>query len=82
MPEGQQPRGVTPRSRSVAVAESARLQRRRKGREELPKSEVRGSGREEPPHTQGQGQRLGGPAPLPRSCGCTSVGGPREAIPP
>ena len=47
MPEGQRPRGVTPRLRSGAVAESARLRRRRNGREELPKSEVRGSGWEE-----------------------------------
>ena len=44
MPEGQQPRAVTPRPSSGAVAESARLQRRRNGREELPKSEVRGRG--------------------------------------
>ena len=40
MPEGWQPRGVTPRPRSGAAVESARLQRRRNGREELPKSEV------------------------------------------
>ena len=50
MPKGQQPKGVTPCLRSGAAAESARLQRRRKGREELPKSEVRGS-REELPHS-------------------------------
>ena len=50
MPEGQRPRGVTPLPRSGTAAESARLQRRRNGREELPKSEVRGGGREEPPH--------------------------------
>ena len=50
MPEGQRPRGVTPRLRSGAVAESARLRRRRNGREELPKSEVRGGGPEELPH--------------------------------
>ena len=36
MPEGRRPRGVTPRLRSGAVAESARLRRRRNGREELP----------------------------------------------
>ena len=53
MPEGRQPRGVTPRPRSRAVAESAMLQWRRNGREELPKSEVRGGGREELPHTRG-----------------------------
>ena len=53
MPEGQWPRGVTPRPRSGAAAESARLRRHRNGREELPKSEVRGGGREEQPHIQG-----------------------------
>ena len=35
MPEGRRPRGVTPRPRSGAVAESTRLRQRRKGREEL-----------------------------------------------
>ena len=64
MPEGWWPRGVTPRTRSGAVAESARLQRRRNGREELPRigsqegrprgatpgSKVRGGSREELPH--------------------------------
>ena len=53
MPEGRQPRGVTPRPRSGAAAESARLRRRRNGPEELPKSEVRDGGREELPHVQG-----------------------------
>ena len=42
MPEGRQPRGVTPRPRSGAAAESTRLQRRRNRREELPC--VRGQG--------------------------------------
>ena len=41
MPEGQQPRGVTPHLRSGAVAESARLQWRRNG------------GREDQPRVQG-----------------------------
>ena len=53
MTEEQWPRGVTPRPRSGAVAESARLQRRRNGREELPKSEVRDGSQEEQPHIQG-----------------------------
>ena len=53
MPEGRRPRGVTPRLRSGAAAKSARLRRCRNGREELPKSEVRGGGREELPHTRG-----------------------------
>ena len=53
MPEGRWPRGVTPCLRSGAVAESARLQRRRNSGEELPKSEVRGGGQEDQPHIQG-----------------------------
>ena len=60
MPEGQQPRGVTPCPRSRAAAESARLRMCRNSLEELPKSEVRGSGQEELPHVRGQGQRLRG----------------------
>ena len=63
MPEGRRPRGVTPRPRSGATAESARLRRRRNSREELPRvrgrsgdersypvSEVRGGGRKDQPH--------------------------------
>ena len=42
MPEGRRPRGVTPRPRSGAVAESARVQGRRNAREELPC--IRGQG--------------------------------------
>ena len=42
MPKGQQPRGLTPRPRSWAAAESARLQQRRNGGEELPNSKVSG----------------------------------------
>ena len=53
MPEGRWPGGVTPRPRSGAAAESARLPRHRNGGEELPKSEVRGGSREELPHVQG-----------------------------
>ena len=53
MPEGRRPRGVTPRPRSGAAVESARLQRCRNGREELPKSEARGGGQEDQPHVQG-----------------------------
>ena len=49
MPEGRRPRGVTPHPRSGAAAKSARLRQRRNGREELPKSEVRGGDREELP---------------------------------
>ena len=66
MPERRWPRGVTPRPRTGAVAESARLRRRRNcqekllhvrgwggGLEELPTSEAKGSGRKEQPHLQG-----------------------------
>ena len=63
MPEGGKPRGVTPCPRSGAVAESARLLRHRKGGEELPKSEVRGGGREELPQVRGQGRWPGGATP-------------------
>ena len=55
MPKGQRPRGVTPRPRSGAVAESARLRWRRNGREELPRVQGRGGGREEIPSVQDQG---------------------------
>ena len=41
MPERRWPRGVNPRPRSGAVAESFRLQQRRNGREEQP--EVQGA---------------------------------------
>ena len=60
MPKERQPRGVTPHPRSGAAAKSARLQRRRKGREELPDSEVRGGGWEELPHTLMPEARSGG----------------------
>ena len=42
MPKGRRPTGVTPRPRSGAAAESARLRQRRNGGEELP--HVRGQG--------------------------------------
>ena len=53
MPEGRWPRGVNPRPRSGAAAESARLGRHRNGREELP-------------HVRGQGQQLRGATQCPR----------------
>ena len=97
MPKGQRSRGVTPPLRSRAAAKSARLQRRRNGREELLKSkvrdgsweelphtpmlEVRGGGWEDQPHTRGQGRRPGGPTPCPGTGGCAGAGGPRGAIP-
>ena len=97
MPEGRRPRGVTPRPRSGAAAESTRLRRRRNSREELPCVWGQGGGREELPHVRGQGPWLGGatpcphargqgrwpggPTPRPRSHGYASTGGPRGAIP-
>ena len=70
MSEGWRPTEVTPEVtpslRSEAAAESARLQRSRNGRDELPKSEVRGGSQEELPRVRGQGQWPGGPTPHPR----------------
>ena len=54
MPEGRRPKGVIPRPRSGAVAESARLRWRMNGLEELPLAQ------EELPLAQGQGRRPGG----------------------
>ena len=42
MLEGRWPRGVTPRSKSGAAAESTRLRRHRYGQEELPRVRVQG----------------------------------------
>ena len=53
MDEGLRSRGVTPRSRSGAAAESTRLRQRRNGREELPR-------------IRGQRGRLGGDTPRPK----------------
>ena len=47
MPEGRRPRGVTPRPRSGAAAESTRLRWRRNGERSYPTSEVRGGSRDE-----------------------------------
>ena len=68
MPEGRWPRGVTPRQRSGAAAESARLQQCMNGREELP-------------YIGSQGRQPGGATPPPRSGGCMGTGGPRGATP-
>ena len=84
MPEGRWPRGVTPRPRSGAAVESARLRRRRNGEEELPPVRRQGrwpGGATPLPHARGQGRRPGGPTPRPRSRGCVGAGGPRETIP-
>ena len=58
MTEGRQPKGVTPHLRSGAAAERS-----------YPASETSSSSREELPHARGQGQRLGGATPPPRSGG-------------
>ena len=60
MPEGWQPRGVTPRPRSGAGAKSAMLQWLRNVPEELPKSKVRGGSREKLSHTPTSEARGGG----------------------
>ena len=62
-----------PTSEVGAAAESARLQRRRNGQEELPKSEVGGSGREKLPRVRGQGRRLRGDTPRKRSGAAKSM---------
>ena len=74
-PEGRRPRGVTPRPRSGAAAESARLLGHRNGQEELPKSDVRGGCREKIPHVQGQN---GGPEELPHTPMPEARGGGQE----
>ena len=60
MPKGQWPKGVTPRPRSGVAAESARLQRRRNGREKLPRA-------------GGQGQRPGGTTLHPKNGGAVAT---------
>ena len=55
MPEGWRPRGVTPRPRSGAAAETARLPRRRNGREELPRVGGQGRRQEELPASEARG---------------------------
>ena len=82
MPEGRRPRGVTPRPRSGAAAESARLRWRMNGREELLCVRGRGWGGrprgatprprlgwrpEELPYIWGQGWWPGGATPRPHA---------------
>ena len=80
MPEEQRPRGVTPRPRSGAAAESTRLRLRRNSREELPHTptpEAKGGGREEQPRPEARGgNERSYPEPWLRG-----TGGPRGAIP-
>ena len=78
MPKGRRPRGVTPLPRSGAVAKSSRLQRRRNGGEELPKSEVRGGDeRSYPTPEVGGGGRPRGAIQRPRSGAATRGVTPR-----
>ena len=55
MPEGRRPRGVTPRPRSGAAAESTRLRRLRNGREELPCIRGRGAAERRYPASEVRG---------------------------
>ena len=77
---GTWPWGATPRPRSGVATESVRLRRHRSGGERsLPTSQVRGGGREELPHAQGQGRRPRGATPPPRS-GCCGARERREDL--
>ena len=78
MPEGRQPRGVTPRPRSGAAAESARLRRRRNGREKVP--HVRGQGGRPKGDTQRLRSGLRGEE-IPHALKPEARGGRREALP-
>ena len=83
MPEGRRPRGVTPRPRSGAAAQSARLRRRRNGSEELPHVRSRGwgGGQEEIPHALKPEARGGGQEELPHTPTPEARGGSREEQP-
>ena len=81
MPEMRRPRGVTQHPRSGAAAESARLGQHRNGGEELPHVGGQGGNRVELSRVRGQGRRVGGATPPPRSGGCMGAGGPRGSIP-
>ena len=84
MPEGWRPKGVTPRPRSGAVAQSTRLQRRRNGREELPYApmpEARGGGREELPHAPSPRPGATGGRSYPQAPTPKARGGGREDQP-
>ena len=64
MPEGRRPRGVTPRPRSGAAAESARLRWRRNGERSYPASEIRGGDERSNPASEARG---GGRQELPHA---------------
>ena len=55
MPEGRWPRGVTPRPRSGAAAESTRLRRHRNGQEELPRPRSGGAAERRYPASEVRG---------------------------
>ena len=70
-----------PRLRSGAVPKSARPQSTGAAERSYPLPEDRGGSWEQLPHTRGQGRRLGGATPHPRSSGCAGAEGPRGAVP-
>ena len=81
MPEGWQPRGVTPHPRSGAEAERSypESEVRGGGWEELqhaPTPKTRGGSREELPLAQGQGQQLGAANPRPSPGAATGRSNP------
>ena len=57
----------------VAEAQAAATGALSAAERSYPAPEVRGSGREEPPRARGQGKRLGGATPRPRSSGCAGA---------
>ena len=67
MPEGRWPRGVTPRPRSGASAESTRLQRRRNRQEELPHVRIHGGRPRGDTQPARSGVATRGVTPRPRS---------------
>ena len=64
---------ITPRPRSGAVAESARLRWRRNGQEELPHVQGQGGSREELPHAPTPEARGGGREELPQVQGAVAA---------
>ena len=89
MPVGRWPRGVTPRPRSGASAESTRLQRRRNRQEELPHVRIHGGRPRGDTQPARSGVATRGVTPRPRSGAVAerryprnkARGGGREEIP-
>ena len=74
MPEGQRPRGVTPRQRSGAAPRVPGCDRAGMAKRSYPTSEVRGNSRGELPRVRGQGR-------WPRVPGCDSAGAAERSYP-